>query len=226
MHSVKISSSEAMFMLNGMWTGRKLPLTLAFAALLLVAFGAGCRGFFTGNSLVSVAVQPPTANILLNGTTTLQAWGTFQDNSRSQITSGVAWSSSDPTTVSIDETSGVATGLQVGTATVTAASQGLTGTASATVYIVISSLKLNYNTWTFTGVNGGTSPGFVVTANGTTDVTTGATFLSSNTTYINCVNGTDPVYCTASSGTPAGPYTITVSYTGSSLTLTINVTAS
>ena len=29
-----------------MLTGRKLPLTLAFAVLVAAAFGAGCKGFF------------------------------------------------------------------------------------------------------------------------------------------------------------------------------------
>ncbi len=209
-----------------MFTGRKLALTLAFTVLVAVAFGVSCRGFFQPNSLVSIAVQPPSPNVLLNQTTTLQAWGTFQDNTRSQVTSGVAWTSSDPTILSIDETSGVATGVSVGAATVTAAAQGLSGTASATVFITISNLTLNFNTWTFTGANGGQSPGFIVTANGTTDVTSSATFTSSNTSFITCVNNTDPVFCTAIAGTTPGPYTITVSYTGSSITATINVTAS
>ncbi len=209
-----------------MLTGRKLALTLAFTVLVAVALGVSCRGFFQPNSLVSIAVQPPSPNVLVGQTTTLQAWGTFQDNTRSQVTSGVAWSSSDPTILSIAETSGVATGVSVGPATVTVAAQGLSGTASATVFITISNLTLNANTWTFTGANGGTSPGFIVTANGTTDVTSSATFTSSNTTFITCVNNTDPVFCTAIAGTTPGPYTITVSYTGSNITATINVTAS
>ncbi|HEY6302499.1 MAG TPA: Ig-like domain-containing protein [Terriglobales bacterium] len=209
-----------------MLTGRKLALTLAFTVLVAVALGVSCRGFFQPNSLVSIAVQPPSPNVPLNQTTTLQAWGTPQDGNRYQVTSGVAWTSSDPSILSIDETSGVATGVSVGVATVTAAAQGLSGTASATVFITISTLTVNPNTWTFTGASGGTNPvGFVVTANGTTDVTSSATFSSSNTSFITCVNNTDPVFCTAIAGTTPGPYTITVSYTGSSITATINVTA-
>ena len=106
-------------------------------------------GILQPNSLVSLAVQPPSPNVILGQTTTLQAWGTFQDNTRSQLTSGVAWSSSDPTIMLIDETSGVATGVATGTATVTAAAQGLSGTASATVFIVISSLTIAPTTWGF-----------------------------------------------------------------------------
>ncbi|HYW39392.1 MAG TPA: Ig-like domain-containing protein [Terriglobales bacterium] len=210
-----------------MFTGRKLALTLAFTVLVALAFGVSCKGFFQPNTLVSIAVQPPSPNVVLGQTTTLQAWGTYQDSTRSQITSGVAWSSSDPTTLSINQTSGVATGVSVGTATVTVAAQGLSGTASATVYIVISSLTVSPTTWSFSAANGGsTNPGFTVTANGGTDVTSSATFTSSNSTYINCVNGTDPVICSAIASTPPGRYTIVVSYTGSAITYTIQVTAS
>jgi uncharacterized protein YjdB len=209
-----------------MFTGRKLALTLAFTVFVALAFGPSCQGFFQPNSLVSIAVQPPSPNVVLGQTTTLQAWGTFQDNTRSQITSGVAWTSDTPDVLSINETSGVASGVSLGTATVTAAAQGLSGTASATVYINITGLTVAPNTWTFTGAAGGQNPtGFVVMANGNTDVTTSAIFTSSNTTYINCVNGTDPVFCTAAAGTPPGPYTIVVSYPQTTLTATINVTA-
>ncbi|MFZ0797093.1 MAG: Ig-like domain-containing protein [Terriglobales bacterium] len=210
-----------------MLTGRKLALTLAFTALVALAFGISCRGFFQPNSLVSIAVQPPSPSVILGQSTTLQAWGTYEDNTRSQITSGVDWSTDTPTVLTINETSGVADGVGLGTATVTAAAQGLSGTASATVYIVITSLTVQApnNTWTFTGADGGTSPGFTVIANGNTDVTTTATFTPSNQTYITCVNGTDPVFCTAVA-TPPGPYTIVVSYTGSTITYTIPVTAS
>jgi len=209
-----------------MLTGRKLALTLAFAVLIALAFGISCRGFFQPNSLVSIAVQPPSPNVMLGQTTTLQAWGTYQDNTRSQITSGVDWSSDTPAVLTINETSGVAMGVSLGTASITAAAQGLTGTASATVFITVTSLTVAPNTWSFPGAAGGTNPvGFVVTANGNTDVTTSAIFTSSNTADINCVNGTDPVFCTAIANTPVGPYTITVSYPQTTITAIITVTA-
>src|ERR1017187_8506168 len=114
-----------------MFTGRKLALTLAFTVLIALAAGVSCKDFFQTNSLESVAVQPPSPDILLSQSTTLQAYGTYQDNTRSLIGSGVAWSSSDPTVVTIDQNSGIAQGVGVGTATITAAAQGLSGTASA-----------------------------------------------------------------------------------------------
>jgi len=210
-----------------MFTGRKLALTLAFTVLVALALGAGCRNFFQPNSLVSIAVQPPSPSVLLDTTTTLQAYGTYQDNTRSLLTSGVVWSTSDGTVMPIDPASGVATGQNLGTATITASSQGISGTASATVYINVTMLTVNPNTWQFKASDGGTSPGFFVTANGSTDVTSTATFTPSSSTnsLIDCVDGTTPVVCTAQSGLTAGPYTIVVSYTGTSATATINVTA-
>jgi hypothetical protein len=210
-----------------MFTGRKLALTFAFAVLVALAFGAGCQGFFPPNALLSIAIQPPTPNVVLGQTSTLEAFGTYQNNSgQTQIKSGVVWSSSAPDVLSIDENTGLATGQSLGTATVTASAQGLSATASATVFIIISSLTVTPNTWSFSGAAGGTNPvGFTVTANGGTDITSGAIFTSSNTTFINCVNGTVPVFCTAIAGTPVGPYTIVVSYPQTNITATINVTA-
>jgi len=206
-----------------MLTGRKLALTLAFAVVVLLAFGAGCHNFFTNPVLQSIAIQPPSPQIVLTKTVDMQAWGTYDDGTRSQITSGVSWSSDSPN-VTIDPVTGVATGQAIGTATITAAAQGLSGTASATVYIVITSLTVDPTTWSFTGAQGD-SQQFTATANGDVDVTSGATFTPSDTTHITCVNQTTPVTCTAVGGTPVGAYTITVSYPGSTITAVVNVTA-
>ena len=209
-----------------MFTGRKLALTIAFTVLVALAFGVGCRDFFQPNSLVSIAVQPPSPSVLLNTTTTLQAYGTFQDNTRSLLTSGVVWSTSDGTIMPIDPTSGVVTGQNLGTATITASSQGISGTASATVYINVTSMTVNPPTWQFKASAGG-SQAFTVTVNGNTDVTSSATFTPSSSTnsLIDCVEGTDPVICTAQGGLTPAPYTIVVSYTGTNVTFTIDVTA-
>ncbi len=145
-----------------MLSGRKLALTLAFSVLVALAFGISCSGFFPPNSLVSLAVQPPSPDVQLGQTTTLTAYGTYQDNTRQLITSGVAWSSSDPSVLTVNPTTGVADAVSLGTATVTASAQGISGTASATVFLNITSLTVEPTSWTFTGLNGGTSPNFVV----------------------------------------------------------------
>ena len=89
-----------------MFTGKRLPLTLAFGVLVAAAIGAGCNGFFTSPTLNSIAIQPPSPQVQVGDTLNLQAWGTYSDGSRSQITSGVAWTSSDNSTVSINPNTG------------------------------------------------------------------------------------------------------------------------
>jgi hypothetical protein len=120
-----------------MLIGRKLGLTLAFAVLVALAFGVSCTGFFPKNSLTAITIQPPTPQIEVGTPQTLQAWGTYANNTgTSQITSGVVWTSDSPSVLTIDATTGVATGQgQGGSATITASAQGLSGTATATVYL-------------------------------------------------------------------------------------------
>lgn len=204
------------------FSGKRLPLTAAFAVLLVAAFGAGCQGFFTNPVLSSVAVQPPTAQILLGKTRTFQAWGTYDDGTRKQITSGVAWSTDDANIISIDSTSGLATAENVGNVTITASAEALSGTADATAYLVVSSLVVTPDTWNLNTTGG--SQDFTVQANGSTDVTSGATFTPSNSAF-SCPSGTSPVTCTAINPT-AGSYTITVTYPGTTLAPTVKVTVS
>lgn len=224
-------------MLSGRtFAGKKLPLTIAFAVLVAAAFGAGCKGFFQKNALASIAIQPPTPNVQVGQSSTLQAWGTYQDNTRSQITGGVVWTTSDPTAVQINANTGQITGEgSGGTATITAAAQGLSATANATSFLGnISNFELCQGTfdtgtcpaptWTVTAAQGGGPQDYYVraSANGQTiDVTTNTTFTvsPSNFTFggISCPSTTSPATCTVTAGTlPTGTYTVTVVYTSGS----------
>ena len=204
------------------FAGKRLSLALAFGVLVSAAIGAGCKGFFPNPTLSTVAVQPPTAQILVSKTQTFQAWGTYDDGSRSQITSGVTWSSDSPS-VTIDPNSGVATAQSVGTATITASAQAVPGTAAVTAYLVVSSLTVSPTTWNLT-TSGGTKT-FQVFANGTVDVTSGATFTPSSAAFSCPSVTTSPLTCTATSPA-ANNYTITVTYPGTSIAPTIAVTVS
>jgi hypothetical protein len=233
-----------------MLTGRKLALTLAFTALIALAFGVSCTGFFPKNSLSAISIQPPSPQIQVGAANsqTLQAWGTYQDNSRSQITSGVQWTSSDSTVLQIDPVTGLATGENSGgTATVTAAAQGLSTTATATVFLGnITGFQVCMGTFgaTTSCSSGSTAltwnpnatqavpQNFVAqgTANGTLlDFTTASTWTVSPTPLagsIMCTNNTvSPETCTVAQFTTASPptYVITVTY-GTSSTATVNVT--
>lgn len=128
-----------------MLTGRKLAVTLAFTVLVALAFGVSCKGFFTGPVLQSIAIQPPSPQVEIGSTTTqtIQAWGTYDTQPRSLITSGVSWTSSPSAIVEITGTcanaqpcgSATIQGVGSGTATITAAAQGLSATATATAYL-------------------------------------------------------------------------------------------
>lgn len=225
-----------------MFTGRKLPLTLAFGVLVIVAIGASCKGFFPDPTLSSIAIQPPTPQVAVGSSLTLQAWGTYNDGSRSQITSGVAWTSSGQgSTVNVDD-KGVMTGVNIGgTATITAAAQGLNTTAQATAYLPnVSNFEVcegSYDsgtvctpslTWKPIHAGGGQdtqqfySKG--VDSNQVKhDLTQVSTWTPSDTTAITCDNALTPAVCTLSTTPTAGStYTIVVTY-GTSDTATINV---
>jgi hypothetical protein len=227
-----------------MLTGRKLALSLAFTVLVAVAFGMSCNGFFPPNSLTAISIQPPSPQIEVGAANaqTLQAWGTYEDNSRSQITSGVEWTSSDDTVISIGLTTGLATGENVGgQATITAAAQGLSATASATAYLgSVSDLQLctgTYNTGLcpagtvfISATNGGTQDYYAkATYDGApVDVTTVATWTVTPTATsgsVTCDNSASPAVCTVEPQTaPTGNYTITVTYPGTTaVTATITL---
>ena len=221
-----------------MLTGRKLPLTLAFAVLVAAAIGAGCKGFFQNPTLSAISIQPPSPQVQVGQSTTLQAWGTYSDNSRSQIKSGVAWTSSGQnSTVDVDPNTGVMTGVNTGgTATITAAAQGLSATAQAIAYLgtvtnfeactgTFDTGTCPASTWTVSTTGSNLSQNFYARAtynSQTLDLTTASTWTPS-TTGITCDSSTSPAICTLTANTATGNYTITVTY-GTSDSATINVT--
>jgi ribosome recycling factor len=82
--------------------------------------------------LTSIAVTSDKATMPLGTAQQITATGTYTDGSTHDLTSSVSWSSSPLGLVNIN-TSGLATGLKVGTATVNARSGTITGTRTLTV---------------------------------------------------------------------------------------------
>jgi hypothetical protein len=212
------------------FAGKRLLLALAFGVLLAAAFGVGCNGFFQDATLSSIAIQPPTPQVQVGQSMTLQAWGTDSNNHRAQIKSGVAWTSSDHNVVLIDPNTGQITGEGTGgTATITAAAQGLSATATATAFLGnVSGLMICTGTfdtgtcpaatWSISGQTGGNQNYYAkADSNGTTvDVTTVATWNVTPTTTaggVTCDATSSPAVCTVlPQTTPTGPYVITVTY--------------
>ncbi len=222
-----------------MLTGRKLALTLAFTVLVAVAFGVSCKGFFTGNTLQSVAIQPSTLDFQVNATQQFSAWGTYLDGTRSQITSGVVWTSDSP---DVTITAGGLATAQIVTssaATITGSAQGLNGTATVNVIGNVTSMAVDPTTgtvtvnatgtpFTFTGSPG--PPTYITADNGGT-LTITATG-NGGTSDFTCTVGTDAKgnpaeVCSAITNASTGsPYTIQMSYpTPSGGTATATATA-
>jgi uncharacterized protein YjdB len=91
----------------------------------------------TGAALVGVEVSTSDPAIPVGADTRFTATGTYTDGSTENLTTSVAWSSSDPTITSVSSLpglEGVATGVGIGMATVRAdADGGVFGTASLQV---------------------------------------------------------------------------------------------
>jgi hypothetical protein len=225
-----------------MLTGRKLALTLAFTVLVVVAFGVSCRGFFQPNSLETIAIQPPSLDLAVDAKQQFSAWGTYQDGSRKQLTSGLVWTSTDTVDAPITA-AGLVTGVSVTPAsvTITGAAQGLSGTATLNVIGDVTSMTVspgnqsmsegNPYPFTFTGSPG--PPTYITTSNGgTLTVTPCPTCSSVSDTLITCTVGTDgsgnpAESCEAQSGAVAGnPWSITMSYpTPAGGTVSVSATA-
>jgi uncharacterized protein YjdB len=86
----------------------------------------------TNASLTSVNVTPAAVSIPLGTVQQFTATGTFSDDTAQDITGSVMWSSS-PTTVASITVSGLATGKNVGTVTITATFGAISGSVPATV---------------------------------------------------------------------------------------------
>jgi len=76
-----------------MLTGRKLPITLAFAVLIGLAFGVSCNGFFVDPVLTSITIGPTNQNLQVGDTLQMSARGTYDDGSTKSISGSVLWSS-------------------------------------------------------------------------------------------------------------------------------------
>jgi len=203
-----------------MLTGRKLALTLAFTVLVGLTFGVSCRGFFPKPILQSIAINPTAPQVNVGKTVNLQLFGTYDDGTRSPVTSGVSWSSV-PTSVATVTGTGNATltGVASGSATITASAQALSATASANVIgnvtaITVSPASGNAKisgagaSFTFAATPG--PPSFITANNGGTLTITPADGHITCTVSVDGSNNPDEL-CTATTGA-ASSYTIVMTY--------------
>jgi trimeric autotransporter adhesin len=232
-------------------TKHKLRLVGAFAALAMLALAVSCTGFFQNPTLSTITIDPPTPTISQGATQQMTATGTFQDGTTSTLTGGtscsgstVCWSSSDTTVVTIT-TSGSATGVAQGTATITAASGAITGTTQATVDLTnVTNYQICQGTFGSTDCSSGSSP---LTSNITAgtqqtfiaqgssngqifDLTVASTWTMTSAAPANgsieCTNDgvSSPETCVVQDGTTPNTYTFSVTYGSTTiLTATLNI---
>ena len=177
-----------------MFTGRKLALSLAFTALVALATGVSCKGFFVQPTLSTIAVSPSSQTIETGSSDNTQqftATGTYSDGSTGNP--AVTWSSSEPGFATISA-SGLATSVSIGQTTITATSVQngtISGTASLTVSVgCIESIALTPSSASITLDQATQSfDAMATTCSGPVDVTSIATWTSSNTSVATISDG-------------------------------------
>lgn len=205
---------------------QKLRLIGAFAALATLALAASCRGFFVNPTLTGVSVGPQ-ATLTINQSIQMSATGTYSDGTQKTLNSGVTWSSSDTTAVSITP-GGLATGLTIGSSTITGSAgscSACTGTTTVTVALQgVTSIVVTPSNQTV--IRSGNPVYFHASANGSTDITNPAdgttwTVVDSTGTdqtanfVLSFVDGTGTGTgegIAASSSATAGTYTVEATY--------------
>ena len=218
---------------------KRLALTV-FATLAVALFLTSCSGFFVKPTISSIYITPSSVTVGVGQNTPLTAYATYSDGTQNQISGGsVGWTSSATNIATVTSPGGSVTGVAIGSSTVTASSQGVSGTATVTVTLAnITSLVItttqgstqNQTTATINGTTG--SLQFYAYANGSAsnDVTQSVTWTSSNTSVATISSGgsSGNGFATAvAAGTTNITATITNTTTGqlvSSQTIVLTVT--
>ena len=207
-----------------------LRVIAAFAVLGIMALAASCRGFFVNPTLTAITISPTSPQVEVGNNAALSVYGTYNDGSTGQVTTGVSWSSSDPSVASFaNPTSNLLQGVSLGTATITASAQAVSGTASATVYLGgISALSVSPTSGTAT-VSTSQTATFAYTATssgGTQPITTsngGILTITPSTSYVTCTPSGNDEICSATTGVTFGTYSVTMTYPGTSASATASL---
>jgi hypothetical protein len=205
-----------------MFTGRKLPLTLAFVVLVALAFGASCKGFFVDPVLTSITIGPTGQNVQMGDTLQMSARGSFDDGSTKNLTSSVLWSS-DPSEVATISKGGLVSAKGPGVASVSATLDTISDSTDVNVVLTdVTAILIAPDKQS--DIAKGTTTTFTCTAkrsgNPDVDITTTATWTSDDTTNITIDSTSSPAKVTPGTGTASGDHTITASYTVGSTTFT------
>lgn len=171
-------------------------------------------------SLVSIAVTPATSQLSVGQTVQLTATGTYNDGSTADLTGIATWSSNATSFVTVGAT-GLARGVAVGSAAITAGVAGISGSAQVTVIRNLVSIAV---TPANPQIPAGQTIPFIAIGSyddGSTQNLTLTSVWSSSAPAVATINGTG-----TASGLTAGTSTITASQGGVSGSTTLTVVSS
>lgn len=174
----------------------------------------------TSANLVSITVTPATATVQIGVSQPLSARANYSDGSVVDVTTTAVWTSSAPSVATVVGNTGVAAGVSVGSAVISATSGGKSGSATVTVpAVTLVSIAVTTSSAT---VQPGDTRAFVATGtysdNSTANVTLAAVWTSSAPAVATVVSATGVVSAlsagssliTATVGSKAGSSTLTV----------------
>jgi uncharacterized protein YjdB len=171
----------------------------------------------------SVAVSPGFRDLALGCPSTFQftATATYSDGTTGDVTALSMWSSSALAVAAIDASTGLATGVALGTTTITAMFEGMTGTATLAVVTGGTIVSITLTPATASVAAGGTKA-FTATAlhtdGSSCDVTTVSTWLTSAAGVATVSSGG------LAAGVAAGTAMISAAFGGITGTATLTVT--
>ena len=180
-----------------------------------------------GATLTSITVSPSTPTIQVGGTLQFTANGGFSDGSMQSDIQGVTWSVNPASTAArIDSIGGLATGQNVGTATIQASKSGINGTTVLTVMPATTTTTLGATSSSGTTISSGATIAYgqsvfltaTVTSNGSALNQVPVTFYDGATQIATAIMtdimGQATFDATSTTLTP-GAHSFTASYGGS-----------
>ncbi len=204
---------------------RRLTYFSRFATPIAIAILlSSCGGFFPpSDQIVSLSLSPTSAFVKPQSTTQFTATATFGNNTTGNVTSQVSWTSSNQSVATVSS-SGLVTGVALGTATLTAKSNNSDVTATAPITVsskliraitvtpqnVTLSISLNQTTQQFTAqatFDDGSVGDITSTASWTSSSTSVATISSSGFAQ---ATGTGSTTISASANGVVGTASLTV----------------
>jgi uncharacterized protein YjdB len=185
--------------------------------LLVVSMSTSCGDFFpSSKAIVSMTISPTSGLVAPGATTQFTATGTLGNNTTQDVTGQVNWSSSSVGIATITQ-AGLATGVAVGTTTITAKSSDVTATATL---LVSNATSVKVAPATATVIPGNTLQ-LVASDQSNNNISTSVTWSSSDTTQATVT--TSGLVTVLTTATPSGSVTITATLGTLSGTCTITV---